>query len=849
MKRLLALCALLAFSASCPACFTQQLTGRPYPCDPALPEDPVDGGNRPDGGSPQCALGWRCGLEKTCHERGVEQPYLCTDDSWCEGTWECGADGICAALIFDGLRADAGLRRDGGTGALSIQRVSPVLLDRMPDTFAAAQDVQVGPSEAFHGSGVAWTVGNRYELLARSRLGPAEDPIVGQYEGFHFYANLPGTRVIANGATASLDLPTLVMTDQGVGSVLVDFDGGGSMRPAQYQPLWPDAGGTQLRIFDVPPAFAFAFDERSLAVLEYPSFGAPGPPMIPPPRGGRPLLLFVDAGTALASKLVDITHVHFVDDTVNEKVVLVGTLDDRLWFAQRGIQRSGPGPQNVVASFFGFNPDSGRYEPTPGKAPAWVEATLFPAGGSFDPLSYDGGYLIDDRAFIPGRLRARGPRIAVEMTTPSAPPTVLLTQLQQVEFQGQLSPFLGTLMGPCVACPAGWSLTDFAPLGQTNPRMEARCQAADGGFLTVTMFPATGSAGCSSELVRGGGGPLRDLVLPQTVASGHGGWAGAHGQLWVGESLFDARAVVLDGPPQALVSADGLVAAVSNRTLYFLTPDAGFLAMQGVSDDVVAPRASVQGKDEWMITRDGVVVRRPSGMFGNAGGAVVAAPDLSVDPRLMGEPYHAGIGRSPDGGALVVFSSNDALFSADVSRIYREVASHPGGPVSFRIVPLTRVAIRSLAVMDTVAGPDGGVPYAHAYVLAREELYEVTATSEAIWRSRAVATPPGRMVEVWADGEFARLGAEDGKVYSLPTLKLLAPALADAVLDYYPFRGEAWALTARGLWQLQPPDAGYTGAWVPGPDTGEVDFTGGAMFEANDALYVFTGTGWVYRVR
>lgn len=39
----------------------------------------------------------------------------------------------------------------------------------------------------------------------------------------------------------------------------------------------------------------------------------------------------------------------------------------------------------------------------------------------------------------------------------------------------------------------------------------------------------------------------------------------------------------------------------------------------------------------------------------------------------MGEPYHAGIGHSLDGGRSIgTFSSNDALLSADVSAIARD---------------------------------------------------------------------------------------------------------------------------------------------------------------------------------
>lgn len=44
--------------------------------------------------------------------------------------------------------------------------------------------------------------------------------------------------------------------------------------------------------------------------------------------------------------------------------------------------------------------------------------------------------------------------------------------------------------------------------------------------------------------------------------------------------------------------------------------------------------------------------------------------------------------------------------------------------------------------------------------------------------------PPGRRLEVWSDGEYAWLGYDDGRMFSLPSLNPLAPVLREPVVDY-----------------------------------------------------------------
>ena len=54
-------------------------TPRAYPC-------------ADEGEADECPEGWRCGLDKRCHDTAVPAAYLCTSDDHCEGGWRCGAD-------------------------------------------------------------------------------------------------------------------------------------------------------------------------------------------------------------------------------------------------------------------------------------------------------------------------------------------------------------------------------------------------------------------------------------------------------------------------------------------------------------------------------------------------------------------------------------------------------------------------------------------------------------------------------------------------------------------------------------------------------------------------------------
>lgn len=887
MKRA-ALLAAVVLVGGCRACLQDPLDakGRAYPCDPDAGEDPIDGGNRPDGGAPQCFASWRCGLERVCHQRGIEQPYLCAgDDRWCEGGWTCGIEGTCIAPVDDGFRFDA------GEGPVTVASISPRVLTHLPDVCSVAADEAVGPG--FHGSAVSFVVDGGFTAVARARSGPPGRPDIGNYISYRVDGDLPTSdvRAMGTGINATSGMP-MVLTAQGMGYMYLEFrlDGGGYPPRAPYQvpPGWETVRQEQLRAVSDGVPYSVAFGDGGwLTVLQYPPsqfvFPEPGSPLagffgklegvvqVPllAPDGG----LFDDGGIGLDAgrRVIDVTQVAEPDFAAGLKhTALVANIDERIYLGERWVTVVDGGMSGMprfVAEFrgFAFSADAGGlvHVLSPDGLPVWNPLQVAAVQGtSFASLAYvaGSGYQLGDAGYLPRRVRGQGKLLAIELQRGAEPEAWLL--LVQMFFdmsvpgqqRGDVFPIGSQLLPPCRACPDGYALVDFASLfdgERMQPAMVAHCRrASTNENLTIGLRGATASSGCSAEVVDEGPGTLRDQLLPSTSLVGHGGWVGAHGQLWIGDSVIDARSLFLDGVPAAMARGGTDIAAFDRGTFYFLDPRYGFIGVSGGADleaQVVAP---VQGRDDWVVTGGLFIGRQSLGGFSSTGGGeAVAGRGATVDLRLVGEPFFSGAGRTNDGGVVVVVTANDAVFSSDVTEIYFDAGARPG-TLDFRIAPLNRVAIRSLAVLDVV--PDGGLqPYTHGYVLARAELIELTADTVEHWRARPVHAPPGNLVEVWSDGTYGRLGLDDGTVYSLPALKPLGPPVGSRVGDYYQFRGQPWAVADDGVWRLEAARGG-PGIWrrAPAADGGaEVTYRGAKLFEVSGDLYLVSPHGVVLRYR
>ncbi len=848
---------LLALAASAAAgctLFDRELNaGRAYPCSADAGEDPADGGKLPDGGSPQCFVGWRCGRElgkevPVCHRRGDARAYVCASNAECEGEWTCGVEGLCIPPVDDAFKP--GADEDAGH---TVERVSQSLLVGTPDVIAAVPEAQV--VGGFHGSAMGFVVGDTFTAVMRSRLGPPGLPSVGAFDNQLVRTTRPGGFKDVAGSTALVD-QFFALTESGAGYLHIGFTDANMMRflpDAPYVAAWPAVRQAQLRLFPGPSGAAYAIGDGGIVTeLFFPLSGLDWPRDggLPPEFRSAdypPLARFFDLGVPPVpiARVEDLTVLGFDFG----KTVTLLSADGELLYAER------------LGSLYqaSFIDDAGVFhrDATDSGQPEWYPMALV---RQTDLILPTGGYVFDDAGYTTGRLRANGTQFAVELARRGTGSRhVLLGQI----FYGAPSggsnalPFATVLLSPCAACPPGFSLTDFRPFipsgGTTTSTatVEARCSGPGGVQLTFTLAPAVGASGCAAQLIDPVSGPatLADAVLPEESLIGATGWVGGHGQMWLGESLLTAHALFLDGVPAAVVRGGNETAAFKGHTIYFLR-DAGygFIGESGLPDDGIEAVASISGRDDWVLIGEMLVARQTLGGFGS-GDELVARPGRSIDPTTLKAPYFGAVAATSDGGRVVVASSNDALFSGDVTPIFFDGSADPG-LLEFRHLPVNRVPIRSLAALDAPA--DGGA-YARGYVLAGPNLIEFTASDSETWRSRAVPRPAGEMVEVWSDGDRGRVGYADGRVYSLPGLKLLAPALTSTtVYDYFPFARQPWAIAANGVWRLRAgADAGL-GEWYqaeqPPADAGVV-YEGARFFEANGALYLFTVHGVAVRFR
>jgi hypothetical protein len=173
------------------------------------------------------------------------------------------------------------------------------------------------------------------------------------------------------------------------------------------------------------------------------------------------------------------------------------------------------------------------------------------------------------------------------------------------------------------------------------------------------------------------------------------------------------------------------------------------------------------------------------------------------------------------------------------------------GPV-LRLVPEPYVPIISLIAFDAPGEIFG-------YALTGNALHEFHGPADAPWRSARVPMPEHEWVEIWADGNFGRLGYRDGTVYSLPSRVPIAPALPDAqrVNDYATLCGVPLALATQGLYRLDAnPDGGPVGVWTPenldaviSPALADRGFSDAQLWRDADAVYLVSKFGTVVRLR
>lgn len=874
MKRVLVAALVVVSAGGCRALFEFQLDGegRAYPCRLDAGEDPADGGNLPGNLPRQCFADWRCGLEvgqeaARCHKRGEPRAYVCVDDSQCEAEWTCGIESFCIPPVDDAFRPGV----DETVGRI-VEHVSQKVLLRTPDTVAVVAD-QVFAA-GFNGSAIGFTVGEEFTLMVRTRFGPPGFPTIGSFT-LDFVRDRVPAGVNDLGASLAVGLHPILLTDDGAGYLHLQQRMDMTFLPdAPYQRVWPDVRQEQLRIIPQFPPYVLAFgDGGTITELRYPA----DPNAFV--RGASPdagffsvaypnVASFEDGGSQTFRQVNDVTSI--VLNEAGDRTLLMASVDGQLFHAERWFITDA-GPPRVEFQKLVFTGNMFAHAPNSvvdggPTLPFFTPANFLRAGGTLVPYVPGQGYAFGGPVLHQaGRVRVRGQRFAVELVSPGSDAGELMLAQEFYEAGGPLGfepvPFATLLLAPCQACRNGTQLVDFRPYIPPNasvamsipPSIEVRCADALGRQVTLELDQAVGTSGCGARVVEPTEGPptVVDSVLADISVVGSGGWIGGHGQAWFGDSLMHPHALFLDGTPTSLVRGGNDVAAFRDDTIFFLRQDAGrgFVAESGLPEDGIDAVASVIGRDEWVLIDDMFVARQAQGSSSGSGEAVAFA-GRSIDTTTVRPPYFAVAARTNDGGAVIIASANDALFSADVSGIFDD-ASGPPGTMEFRHVPVNRVPIQSLAAIDVRT--DGG-PYANGWVLTRANLIEFTAADIDRWSSRPLPVPPGAMLEVWADHDRGRLGFIDGRVYSLPGLKLLArPLDAGVVYDYYQFKGQSWAIAANGVWRLRGGADGGVGEWYqdvqPPTDAGSITFEGARFFEGNGALYLFTVHGVTVRFR
>jgi hypothetical protein len=128
------------------------------------------------------------------------------------------------------------------------------------------------------------------------------------------------------------------------------------------------------------------------------------------------------------------------------------------------------------------------------------------------------------------------------------------------------------------------------------------------------------------------------------------------------------------------------------------------------------------------------------------------------------------------------------------------------------------------------------------------------------WSTQEVPVAGGDWLELWSDGERARIGYRDGTVYALPSRVRIASPLALVgqqqilVNDYFQLCRVPFAITTNGLYQLQPPTgASVVGEWQRSPDVLQPPFPDNELtrvkaFDLPDEVILVSGTGRAIRI-
>jgi hypothetical protein len=467
-------------------------------------------------------------------------------------------------------------------------------------------------------------------------------------------------------------------------------------------------------------------------------------------------------------------------------------------------------------------------------------------------------------------------------------------------------PHLERAWDDCSPCGEG-RLVTFTPVSDGALGVEVLCESQSG---TRAMFRVVGSSVVSpvetclrqpleapfdlSELpsVRSG---TEVRFKPGAVDEARGAGlvlGGAHGQFWRGESLSRLKPGFLDRTPLAVVPFEvfpgqQMLLALSRDFISvgpfdFEIP--GAPRGEGLWVTVPGPDVEEGGPSEG--PRIGNVVEGVQGWFLLDEGRIfrvkfaegeVPEPSEAYGPQLLGpsgEPAvgpYLGQGVPMDGGVALVLAANDQLYYREVPLSELSQEEGQAGVLTPRLTPEANFPVRSLALDRTVSLTAKTGPRVRGWVATSRSVFEFEQDAETeAWKLEQLPLGGGEPVEVWTreaeSTSYGRLGLRDGQVLRLPQGLPITQPLPDRdqrVVDYASLAGWPIALGERGIyrtvpttlsggevglmrWEPLPPPPGLTAAGLE--DAVKEARIAVVKEEGREVLYLFTRTGFVYRL-
>jgi hypothetical protein len=787
----------------------------------------------PDSGNGACAPWWRCGLEGYCHDEDVGAAYLCVSDADCEQGWACGFEGQCVPPNQDPLVLHY-------AGPFDVQLVSPL-------------------PPASHVS-----------KLAMSQ------------------------RLLLSAPPNSVALQTVSLLDS-TGTVLTEVDevealdlvGGGE----RYQPAAVGLGDTVLAVSALNGSTLTLTAGDGGWVTWWGNFDG----------GLQPLAQF---GTSGATSL---------------QTVYLG----EIFYATVAFGPDGTGTFTVLPNLDGGPPDPQPFSVPArpldfslvapvGCSPLWA-LSLEPGGVMVGSLGAPSQiYPVETGGtYQPRRIRTRDNLIAVEGLDSSGTPGIYLYAVSGGDGGAADAgcPALTASLqlpqngDPACGCDPGDRIADFhiedptvtvsydfrcvadAGFGANGPQYSRRAQVLQGpsSLKCENLFPGADSLWSEPSTVW------------QTNAPGLAGYAGSHGELWVGTAQEETERtsfLVPDLPPDVLLGhSDFLLAYNQTEAAFFGTAALTQAASGGnvgganvglerfgdvfaASSTSNAMAAPVAEDYTWGVLTSGWTVRYQGGPDAGFNISVVALPDQS-QAYFFAPPFNAHVTQLGNGTWALTVSSMDSVYATDVTQMVENPSSTMmPSTLQLRAIPSSRNPILSLAVE---ADPDAGEGLI-AYALTTVGLFELSGDlTSPQWTTTAVPTTADPALAVWITPEHGvRVGYATGQVLSVTGGVQVAPAVPGAngaavIQDFAQLCGDTYGLSPAGLLRLVPSASGPT--WTPfdtacaglclgdgGLPLGEDGLPGfvpGQLFVSQGSeqdptepseLYVFTRYGSVARV-